>query len=290
MSNRFTYNRPQIAIKLSNARHKMIVAGRGVGKTTILGDDMIDSAKAMPRGKEGFVGLTYFHLKTKSMPVIINHWEKLGSKKDKHYFVGRKAPKNWQWKEAYQPVLDYKNCIIFFNGYTIEFLSMDRPEMARSGSYDFLRADEAAKIEHHSLVTDIFPANRGNNDRFGHVRRHHGTMFTTTHALDVAGEWIYNYRQFAKDDTDYFYLEASAEEKEIFKFSNFIGLGIQGNTLIDVLTDNWGKFNHRISDHSKWTPPKKFRHLFTAKSHPNAEGHKIISQWLELEIKKIGLV
>jgi hypothetical protein len=85
-------------------------------------------------------------------------------------------------------------------------------------------------------------------------------------------------------------LEASAEEKEIFKFSNFIGLGIQGNTLIDVLTDNWGKFNHRISDHSKWTPPKKFRHLFTAKSHPNAEGHKIISQWLELEIKKIGLV
>lgn len=218
---KFAYNPPQLAIKLSSARHKMVVAGRGVGKTTMLADDMGDLARIMPRGKEGFIGQTYFHIKTKSMPVIINHWEKLGFKKDLHYFVGRKPPKTWGIIEAYMPPLDYKNAILFRNGYTIEFLSMDRPEMARSGSYDFLRGDEAAKIKHSALTADIFPANRGNNDRFGHLRRHHGTMFTTTHALNQLGHWVYDYEQYALEDKDYFYIEASARENIKILGENF---------------------------------------------------------------------
>ena len=84
--------------------------------------------------------------------------------------------------------------------------------------------------------------------------------------------------------------ESLEEDKEFFKFDNFIGLGVNGNTILDVLTDNWGNKISRISDHSKWKPPAEYKHLFTQKSHPNIEGHKKIAVWLETELKKIQII
>jgi hypothetical protein len=70
-----------------------------------------------------------------------------------------------------------------------------------------------------------------------------------------------------------------AEDLKKFNFDKFIGLNTPGNTLLDVLTDNWGNPIPRISDHSKWKPEVN-SHLFTQNSHPNIEGHKKIAQWL----------
>jgi hypothetical protein len=70
-----------------------------------------------------------------------------------------------------------------------------------------------------------------------------------------------------------------AEDLKKFNFDKFIGLNTPGNTLLDVLTDNWGNPIPRISDHSKWKPEVN-SHLFTQNSHPNNEGHKKIAQWL----------
>lgn len=84
--------------------------------------------------------------------------------------------------------------------------------------------------------------------------------------------------------------EASEEDKKLFKFDNYIGLDVEGNTLIDLLIENWGNPQKRIVDHSKWKPSNKYGHLFTSKSHPNVEGHKIIAIWLEKELKKLNLL
>ena len=81
--------------------------------------------------------------------------------------------------------------------------------------------------------------------------------------------------------------EASEFDKTLFKFENFIGLDMHGNTLLDILTDNWGNKINRIADHSKWKPPVEYKHLFTQNSHPNIEGHKKIAVWLENELKKM---
>lgn len=210
MLNNFKLNNVQLVTKLSTARHKVLVAGRGVGKTTMIAEELLDLLRIFPRGKAGLIGMTYYHIKTKSMPVIIKHWEKRGFIKDVHYFVGRKPPKNWKWPEAYMPPLDYTHSIIFWNGFTIEFISMDRPEVARSGNYDFQIGDEAAKISAESLQSDIMPARRGNLDVFGHINKHLGSFFCTTHALSIEGEWVYKYEDLAKQDANYFYLEASA--------------------------------------------------------------------------------
>jgi hypothetical protein len=73
--------------------------------------------------------------------------------------------------------------------------------------------------------------------------------------------------------------DASEEDLKKFNFNKFIGLNTPGNTLLDVLTDNWGNSIPRISDHSKWVPEVN-SHLFTRNSHPNIEGHKKIATWL----------
>jgi hypothetical protein len=85
-------------------------------------------------------------------------------------------------------------------------------------------------------------------------------------------------------------IESTYIDKKLFKFNNFIGLNTPGNTLLDMLTDNWGNAIKRISDHSKWTPPEKYKHLFTEQSHPSIEGHKRIAEWLETELKKMQII
>jgi hypothetical protein len=83
--------------------------------------------------------------------------------------------------------------------------------------------------------------------------------------------------------------DASEEDIKKFNFNNYIGLATPGNTLLDILTDNWGNGVPRISDHSNWKPEVN-SHLFTRKSHPNIEGHKKIAEWLENELKKMQAI
>lgn len=207
------YNNPQLVIKLSSKPHKMFIGGRGVGKTTIIADQVLDCMRYMPRGKISLNGLTYFHIRTKSLPPIIDHWERRGIYRNIHYFIGVRAPKKFRWDEPYQPPLDYTNCIHFYNGFVIEFNSFDRPEMARSGSYDYMIFDESTKLKKSAIDSDVLPANRGNRDRFGHIRFHHGTLFLGSQPLTQSGDWVFDYEKLRQEyPEEYLFLEASARE------------------------------------------------------------------------------
>ncbi len=207
------YNFPQLAVKLCSRPNKMLVWGRGTGKTTIFADEILDLAVLMPRAKFAFMGLTYFHIRTKSMPAIIDQWERRGVIRDLHYFVGHAPPKKYGFPLPYQPPLDFKNVITFWNGTCVEFISFDRPEMARSGSYDYLFGDEAAKLKKTALDSDVRAANRGNKFRFDHIKQHHGELLATTMPLDQSGDWIFEHEELAeKYPEDYLYLEASAQD------------------------------------------------------------------------------
>ena len=207
------YNNPQLVIKLTSRPNKMFIGGRGVGKTTIIADQVVDCFKNMPRGKISLNGLTYFHIRTKSLPPIIDHWERRGLYRNIHYFIGLRAPKKFRWDEPFQPPLDYTNCIHFYNGFVVEFNSFDRPEMARSGSYDYMIFDESTRLKKSAIDSDVLPANRGNRDRFGHIRFHHGTMFLGSQPITPSGDWVFDYETLESEHPeDYLFIEASARE------------------------------------------------------------------------------
>lgn len=207
------YNNPQLAVKLSTKPHKMCIWGRGTGKTTIIADVDIMCLTHMPKGKLSMNGLTYFHIRTKSLPPIIDHWERRGLYRGIHYFIGVRAPRKLKWAEPFQPPLDYTNCIHFWNGFVIEFNSFDRPEMARSGSYDFMVFDEVTKLKKSAIDADVLPANRGNRDRFGHLRFHHGTFFLGSQPITPDGDWVFDYEELAKQyPEEYMFMEASARQ------------------------------------------------------------------------------
>jgi len=191
----------------------MCIWGRGTGKTTVIADIIVQAMKYMPRGKMSLNGLTYFHLRTKSMPQIIAHWERMKLYRNIHYFIGIRAPKKFSWDEPYAPPLDYTNCIHFWNGFVVEFNSFDRPEMARSGSYDIFVFDEVTKLKKSAIDSDVLPANRGNDDHFGHLRIHHSTVFFGSQPITSDGDWVFEYEKLAsKYSNEYLFIEASARE------------------------------------------------------------------------------
>jgi len=207
------YNFPQLAVKLSSKPYKMCIWGRGTGKTTIFADEIIKAMTYMPRGKVLFGGLTYFHIKNKSMGPIIAHWERRGLYQNIHYFIGTRAPKRWNWDQAYQPPLDYSHCIHFFNGFTIEFGSFDRPEMIRSGSYDGMMLDEVTKLKKTAIDSDLRPAIRGNREHFGKIKIHSFELFMGSQPLTKDGDWVFDIEKMAIEyPEDYMFMEASAKE------------------------------------------------------------------------------
>jgi hypothetical protein len=65
----------------------------------------------------------------------------------------------------------------------------------------------------------------------------------------------------------------------LFKFDNFIGAGVRGNTLIDILNDTWGQ-GIRHPYHDRLVVPLGYEHLYSAKKHPSIAGHQKIAKWL----------
>lgn len=211
------YNNPQLAVKLSSRIYKIIIGGRGIGKTTIFADEIERYRRAMPRSKLVFGGLTYFHLKTRSMPAIIAQWERMGYKRDRDYYFGHRAPakvrKGNAFRDPHIPPLDWSQSIHWYDGTAVDLLSFDRPEMARSTSADGLFLDEAAKLNKYAIDNDVRPILRGNDEHFGHVRFHGGYTFATTQPLTPEGEWVWEFEKLMEENPWlYFFMEASAEE------------------------------------------------------------------------------
>ena len=81
----------------------------------------------MPRGKGFLSSSTYAQILTKTLPEMQAIWERHGLIENFHYVIGRRPPK--AFVSPFKPPKKYENVITFGNGYTIELLSMDRPDL-----------------------------------------------------------------------------------------------------------------------------------------------------------------
>lgn len=209
MSKEVYLNEKQMKFLTAPQKTKVFVGGRGVGKSRVLAYGQAEKATLMPRSKGFLASTTYGQLLTKTWPAIAEAWEAMGYVEGIHYVIGVRPPS--YFKPAISPPKRFGNVVTFINGRTIDLISMDRPELARGGSYDDGDIDEAALVKQDEWAVILLPSIRGNKWRFGQVKTWQMVGFYTSLPWKAAGYWVLEYEDKAKAEPGkYFYLEASA--------------------------------------------------------------------------------
>jgi hypothetical protein len=190
-TNTMLYHPGQAHSVLAGANSEDIVCGRGWGKSEGPGGKRLaDWADAMPRASIGIIGATYVQLKDRTLPPVYRAWERLGYRRDIHYWVGRKPPSYLNIPlPFYAPDID-KNTIYWYNGACFKLISQDRPGSANGSTLDALYGDEAKLLNKVKFDDEIDKANRGNVREFSDLACHHGTLFMTDMPTTPQAKWI----------------------------------------------------------------------------------------------------
>ncbi|WP_143007879.1 hypothetical protein [Pedobacter antarcticus] len=185
----------QLLLAIAWQRIRVIQVGRGGGKSFIVALEIKELVYDMPQSKNFILGETYQQILTRTLPSTIKALALLGFHKDLHYFIGRYPPKSWKWKEAWEPPLDPKHSIFFFNGTVFDLLSQDTN--SRGGNYSAGIIDEAQDIDNAKLESQVIPTMRGEFTRFKkHKTYRRLTLLCSMPRTRKAG-WIFNYRELA---------------------------------------------------------------------------------------------
>ena len=142
-------NNPQLISILNNAKKEVNIWGRGTGKSYIVGQEINNINRTMPRSITSITGQTYGQLLTRTLPSTFKYLEQIGYKRyDKktggHYVIGATPPEHFF--RPYEPVLKHDNFISFSNGTGYLLLSQERIGSTRGPNVDREIVDEALAI------------------------------------------------------------------------------------------------------------------------------------------------
>ena len=173
------------------ANKEYIVAPRGWGKSEgVDGPRIIRNIWAMPKSTGALLSPTYGKLLRNTLPAVARSLERLGYIRNKHYFVGRKAPKTLGFENPFIDPFDYDYTIHCWNGSILNMISFDRAMSANSMSLDYIFGFESKYLDWEKIKSEVLPANRGNLEKFGDCPWHHGYLFTTDMPTSKSGMWI----------------------------------------------------------------------------------------------------
>lgn len=189
------YNVPQLRSAIVDAPEEIIIKGRGTGKTEgILAPRTVRVVESLPRSSNLLVAATFQQILTRTLPPLVNGWEKLGYKQGIHYLIGIKPPekwrKRWKWQGPYRPPFKYEYVISWWNGAVHQMVSQDRIGSTNGMSVDSVAGDEAKLLNRDRLHSETLPANRGRSLVFDGNHLHHSLSFTTDMPVGTSGRWL----------------------------------------------------------------------------------------------------
>lgn len=188
-------NAMQMLVRYAQQPVVVVEAGRGAGKSTVLADVMVDVVHDMVRSTNFLQGETYQQILTRTLPSTIESLTTLGYVKDHHYFIGRRPPKNWGWKEAYQPPQDYTKAISWYNGTCYLLFSQDVSSRGPNTASGI--GDEVALLDPTRLQSEALATLRQAPKRFGNCRRYLSQTFVTSIPRTQRGKFIYKFEEDA---------------------------------------------------------------------------------------------
>lgn len=199
----------QLMVRIAPQKIKIIEAGRGAGKTTVLADEVADVVHDMPRSTNFMQGLTFQQMLTLTLGSFIDSMATLGYIHGLHYFIGRKPPAKWNWKEAYQPPLDYSKAISFYNGTVYLMFSQDVANRGANTASGV--ADEFALLDPVRFQSEAVATLRLKPGIFGKCRRYMSQTYCTSIPRTQKGKFIYDFEESSiKTPDEVFFLRASS--------------------------------------------------------------------------------
>ncbi len=198
----------QIYLK-ANQLIKVLIAGRGFGKSFINGISILMKVASLPRSKGIFLGATYTQILTNTLVPMKAAWNWFGYDEGIDYVVGKRPPKHF--KKPYHQPDRYENVITFWNGTTVILGSMDRPQLLRGGSNDWVIVDEALLIKKEDYDQIIVPSIRGTHPVFKNKSGHLSEEFTSSMPYGSRGTWLLEKELESKDPKmDTFFIKGTS--------------------------------------------------------------------------------
>jgi hypothetical protein len=184
-------NKPQKLSRLIMAPEEYGVWGRATGKTDEpLANRSSHAANQMPGGTTGLPAATYMQLLDRTLPPLFKAWEKMGYRKDVHYWVRERPPKKLGIPDPIYKVLNPHHYIFWYNGHVMYMISQDKEGMANAKSLDAIVSDECKFLDYEKYLDEVVPANRGNDNIFGHLWEHHMVTMYTDMPTHKKARWI----------------------------------------------------------------------------------------------------
>ena len=202
-------NPAQMAYMLMQAKNKYVIYSRGTGKSFIVGAEVDENVRLMPRGVTTLAQATYGQALTKTLPSTFKLLEQLGYKRydtktrTGDYVVCRTPPEGWY--RPYEHLMSYEHCITFSNGHVLYILTQDGN--SRGPNADFNITDEALTLDKEQFDQEVAPTNRGNEHIFGRksktpLFKHHGNAFFSSMPYEPEQKWLLEPAKYYENERD----------------------------------------------------------------------------------------
>lgn len=155
-----------------------LIAGRASTKTTNFSAERLQEAVYdLPGAPGAWASDTYANLHKNVIPSLQEGLRLLGWEPDIHYVIDKEPPEEWK-KQMYNILSSWKNTIIFFNGFNLTFISLDRPSIGAGRSYVIIFGDEV-KYFPELRIANLLKAVRGYRVKYGNSPFYRSQTFTT---------------------------------------------------------------------------------------------------------------
>lgn len=206
---------------MANQLTKVLIAGRGFGKSFVNGISILMKVASMPKSRGIFLGATYTQILTNTILPMKSAWAWFGYYEGTDYVIGKKPP-SW-FDKPYQQPDRFENVITWWNGTTVIMGSMDRPQLLRGGNNDWLIADEALLIKKESYDQIIATSIRGSHPLLKGKPGHLAEEFTSSMPYGTLGKWLLEMEAQSKNpDNDTFYITGNSYHNRVVLGENVL--------------------------------------------------------------------
>lgn len=154
------------------------IAGRGTGKTvTVLATRLKEAMYDMPGAPFVWVADTFSDLHKNIIPSLLEGLAMVGLQEKRDFVMNEIPPLAWR-DRMYNKRRDFKQTMVFANGFNLTFVSLDRPAIGAGASYVGVFGDEV-KYFPEEKITNLLKAVRGFRTKYGDSPWYRSRTFTT---------------------------------------------------------------------------------------------------------------